>query len=55
MFDRNLKKDYTLEASREVAKPKMVLRPRKVRLLDNLAMVFFRCFKNAVNNKPFLF
>jgi len=30
MFDRNLKKDYTLEASREVAKPKMVLKPRKV-------------------------
>jgi serine/threonine-protein phosphatase 2A regulatory subunit B len=30
MFDRNLKKDYTLEASREVAKPKTVLKPRKV-------------------------
>jgi serine/threonine-protein phosphatase 2A regulatory subunit B len=30
MFDRNLKKDYTLEASREVAKPRTVLKPRKV-------------------------
>jgi len=29
-FDRSLKKDYTLEASREVAKPKMILKPRKV-------------------------
>jgi len=30
MFDRNLKKDYTLEASRDVAKPKTILKPRKV-------------------------
>jgi hypothetical protein len=30
IFDRTLKKDYTLEASRDVAKPKMVLKPRKV-------------------------
>ncbi|XP_021962368.1 protein phosphatase PP2A 55 kDa regulatory subunit isoform X2 [Folsomia candida] len=29
IFDRTLKKDYTLEASRDVAKPKMVLKPRK--------------------------
>jgi len=30
VFDRNVKKDYTLEASRDVAKPKMILKPRKV-------------------------
>uniref|UniRef100_T1IIC4 Serine/threonine-protein phosphatase 2A 55 kDa regulatory subunit B n=1 Tax=Strigamia maritima TaxID=126957 RepID=T1IIC4_STRMM len=30
MFDRNSKRDVTLEASREIAKPKMVLKPRKV-------------------------
>ncbi|CAL8081989.1 unnamed protein product [Orchesella dallaii] len=30
VFDRNLKKDYTLEASREIAKPKTILKPRKV-------------------------
>jgi serine/threonine-protein phosphatase 2A regulatory subunit B len=30
LFDRNLKKDCTLEASREIAKPKTILKPRKV-------------------------
>jgi serine/threonine-protein phosphatase 2A regulatory subunit B len=31
MFDRTTKRDLTLEASREVAKPRTVLKPRKVR------------------------
>ena len=31
MFDRNSRKEVTLEASREVAKPKTMLKPRKVR------------------------
>lgn len=30
MFDRTTKKDATLEASRDVAKPKTLLKPRKV-------------------------
>ena len=30
MFDRNTRKEVTLEASREVAKPKTMLKPRKV-------------------------
>ena len=30
MFDRNSRKEVTLEASREVAKPKTMLKPRKV-------------------------
>ncbi len=31
MFDRSSKKEVTLEASRDVAKPKTMLKPRKVR------------------------
>ena len=30
VFDRNTKRDVTLEASREIAKPKTILRPKKV-------------------------
>lgn len=30
VFDRNSKKDVTLEASRDIIKPKTVLKPRKV-------------------------
>ena len=30
MFDRSSRKEVTLEASREVAKPKTMLKPRKV-------------------------
>jgi serine/threonine-protein phosphatase 2A regulatory subunit B len=30
MFDRNLRKEVTYEASREIAKPKTLLKPRKV-------------------------
>ena len=30
MFDRNTRKEVTLEASKEVAKPKTMLKPRKV-------------------------
>lgn len=31
MLDRNSKRDVTLEASRDITKPKMVLKPRRVR------------------------
>lgn len=43
IFDRTLKKDYTLEASRDVAKPKMVLKPRKVSVIVGfyLSQIFF--------------
>ena len=34
MFDRNSRKEVTLEASREVAKPKTMLKPRKVTSLS---------------------
>ena len=30
MFDRNTKRDVTLEASRENGKPRVILKPRKV-------------------------
>jgi serine/threonine-protein phosphatase 2A regulatory subunit B len=30
MFDRNTRKEVTYEASREIAKPKTILKPRKV-------------------------
>lgn len=30
VFDRHTKRDVTLEASKEIAKPKTVLKPRKV-------------------------
>lgn len=33
MFDRNTKRDVTLEASRENSKPRAILKPRKVRFL----------------------
>ena len=32
MFDRNSRKEVTFEASREIAKPKTMLKPRKVSL-----------------------
>lgn len=35
MFDRAAKRDVTLEASKEIAKPKTILKPRKVNLLYN--------------------
>lgn len=38
MFDRTSKRDVTLEASRETAKPRFLLKPRKVRLF-----VVFSC------------
>lgn len=31
MFDRNTKRDVTLEASRKNSKPRAILKPRKVR------------------------
>lgn len=35
MFDRAAKRDVTLEASKEIAKPKTILKPRKVNMLYN--------------------
>lgn len=32
VFDRNTKRDLTLEAARDIAKPKTLLKPRKVGL-----------------------
>lgn len=48
MFDRNTKRDVTLEASRENSKPRAILKPRKVRLLENCSM---RCnlFSNLLD------
>ena len=36
MFDRNSRKEVTYEASREIAKPKTILKPRKVPALETL-------------------
>jgi serine/threonine-protein phosphatase 2A regulatory subunit B len=33
MFDRSSRKEVTYEASKEIAKPKTILKPRKVRYL----------------------
>lgn len=35
VFDRHTKRDVTLEASKEIAKPKTVLKPRKVSNVRN--------------------
>ena len=40
MFDRNLKKEVTYEASREIAKPKTLLKPRKVSSVPLLPSTF---------------
>ena len=40
MFDRNLKKEVTYEASREIAKPKTLLKPRKVSTVPPLPSTF---------------
>ena len=34
MFDRQSRQEVTYEASKEIAKPKTILKPRKVRNLD---------------------
>ena len=52
MFDRNSRKEVTLEASREVAKPKTMLKPRKVRSNKAQAevkslIVIYRCVPEA--------
>ena len=39
MFDRNSRKEVTLEASRDVAKPKTMLKPRKVGSLQGVAFL----------------
>ena len=43
MFDRSSRKEVTLEASREVAKPKTMLKPRKVANLRNLISPHSEC------------
>ena len=35
MFDRSSRKEVTYEASKEIAKPKTILKPRKVRFMKN--------------------
>lgn len=35
MFDRTAKRDVTLEASKEITKPKTILKPRKVIIFCN--------------------
>ena len=40
MFDRNLKKEVTYEASREIAKPKTLLKPRKVSQIDYESIIW---------------
>merc|ERR1712130_329164 len=43
MFDRSTRKEVTLEASREVAKPKTMLKPRKVRFIWRVIMMLMLC------------
>lgn len=38
MFDRAAKRDVTLEASKEIAKPKTILKPRKVKFFFLIKM-----------------
>ena len=40
MFDRSSRKEVTLEASREVAKPKTMLKPRKVFVFAFISLLF---------------
>jgi serine/threonine-protein phosphatase 2A regulatory subunit B len=47
MFDRTTKRDLTLEASREVAKPRTVLKPRKVRVVFFCAYQIVNCKINC--------
>lgn len=39
MFDRNTKRDVTLEASRENSKPRAILKPRKVNRLSRTQVI----------------
>ena len=49
MFDRNTRKEVTLEASREVAKPKTMLKPRKVTLVgEYYLMMLMVCLFSKV-------
>ena len=49
MFDRNLKKEVTYEASREIAKPKTLLKPRKVSNPPSLDTVLLLIFVSRVS------
>ena len=48
MFDRNTRKEVTLEASREVAKPKTMLKPRKVTFIWRVIMMLMVCLFSKV-------
>ena len=54
MFDRSSRKEVTLEASREVAKPKTMLKPRKVTNLHRIS-VFFSMIDLYLKNEIFIF
>ncbi len=41
MFDRNTKRDVTLEASRENSKPRAILKPRKVQLCSSAQVTWY--------------
>ena len=46
MFDRQSRQEVTYEASKEIAKPKTILKPRKVRNLDTyIRFEFSRVYK----------
>jgi hypothetical protein len=57
MFDRSSKKEVTLEASRDVAKPKTMLKPRKVKdggffvinLVSNVNLMYLTFSKPIVD------
>jgi hypothetical protein len=57
MFDRSSKKEVTLEASRDVAKPKTMLKPRKVKdsgffvinLVSNVNLMYLTFSKPTVD------
>lgn len=60
VFDRSTKRDLTLEAARDIAKPKTLLKPRKVSITDfflNPRVWIVRLFgrENALIDFPFFF
>lgn len=42
MFDRNTKRDVTLEASRENSKPRAILKPRKVQQSTSIQVYLYQ-------------
>lgn len=52
MFDRTNKRDVTLEAAREIAKPKTVLKPRKVSYENKfncISLILLKSNRNHLN------